>query len=115
MRHVEKALEMMKEQYRNHEFDPTVFIDIENKEDVKGVAPIVKFAIQSDPIKEVGVNGCQAADILKYVGCLFESLNKVFPCEENVKTIMALQDALYWQQVRTEDREFRGVEGENKA
>ena len=50
----------------------------------------VTFVIQSAPIKEVGVNGCQAVDMLEYTKNLFKSLNDVFFCEENVQTIIAI-------------------------
>ena len=91
------------------------FIEIDNTEDEKGVAPMVKFTIQSDPIGEAGINGCQASDMLEYVKCLFQSLNEAFPCEENAITITKLEEALHWQEARTKDREKRGVEGSNKA
>ena len=112
MRHVEKAYE----KYCDNQFPkvPTAFIEIENCEDVKGVTPIVKFTIQSDPISEVGVNGCQAVDMLEYTKCLFESLNDVFPCRENALTITKLDEALHWQTARTRDRFIRSVEGVNK-
>ena len=90
------------------------FIEIENQEDVKGVPAIVKFTIQSDLISEVGINGCQARDMLEYVKCLFESLNDVFPCRENSLTITKLEEALHWQDARTSDRKRRRVEGKNK-
>jgi hypothetical protein len=105
MRHVEKALQ---------KYGATEFITIKNVEDVKGVAPIVSFTIQSDPIKEVGVNGCQALDMLVYVKFLFESLNEAFPCRENSLTITKIEEAIHWQEARTKDRERRKVEGENK-
>ena len=105
MRHVEKALE---------KFGHTEFITIQNVEDVKGVAPIVSFTIQSDPIKEVGVNGVQATDMLEYVKCLFQSLNDAFPCRENALTITKIEEAIHWQEARTKDRLKRQVEGENK-
>jgi hypothetical protein len=90
------------------------FIQIENAEDVKGVAPVVKFTIQSDPISEVGVNGVQALDMLKYVKCLFESLNEAFPCRENALSITKIEEAIHWQDARTRDRQRRQVEGFNK-
>lgn len=105
MRHVEKALQ---------KFGPTEFITIANKEDIKGVAPIVSFTIQSDPIKEVGVNGIQATDMLEYVKFLFQSLNDAFPCRENALTITKIEEAIHWQEARTKDRLKRQVEGENK-
>lgn len=111
MRHVEKAAEKLLKQYPE---SATGFINIENTEDVKGVAPIVSFTIQSDPISEVGVNGVQALDILKYTKCLFESLNDTFPCRENALTITKIEEAIHWQDARTKDRQLRNVEGQNK-
>lgn len=105
MRHVEKALQ---------KFGQTEFIKLKNAEDVKGVAPIVSFTVQSDPIKEVGINGVQAVDMLEYVKCLFESLNEAFPCRENSLTITKIEEAIHWQEARTKNRVKRGVEGENK-
>ncbi len=110
MRHVEKAKLKMADGGNIN----ISFISIENKEDIKGVAPIVSFTIQSDPIGEVGVNGCQAIDILEYVKCLFQSLNDAFPCRENALTITKIEEAIHWQEARTKDRERRKVEGKNK-
>ena len=109
MRHVQKALL----KFANSEEHP--FIKIENVEDVKGVAPIVSFTIQSDPISEVGINGIQAVDMLEYVKCLFESLNESFPCRENALTITKIEEAIHWQEARTKNRIKRGVEGKNEA
>lgn len=110
MRHVEKAANKFID-----EFGGSIFIAIENVKDEKGVPPIVSFTIQSDPISEVGVNGCQALDMLKYTKCLFESLNEAFPCRENSLTITKIEEAIHWQEARTRDRERRKVEGQNKA
>ena len=112
MRHVSKALQKFKE---NKVLGHDSFITILNEEDVKGVAPIVCFAIQSDPIGEVGVNGVQATDMLEYVKCLFQSLNEAFPCRENGLTILKIEEALHWQDARTKNRVKRGVEGKNEA
>ena len=111
MRHIEKALQKFTESGN----ETARFIKIENLLDVKGGAPIVKFEIQSDPIKEVGINGCQAVDILEYTKFLFQSLNEAFPCRENALTITKIEEAIHWQYARTRDRISRGVEGENKA
>lgn len=109
MRHVEKALLKFNKQCKL-----THFIQIENVKDENGVAPIVKFTIQSDPISEVGINGVQALDMLEYVKCLFESLNDAFPCRENALTITKIEEAIHWQEARTKDRLKRGVEGKNE-
>ena len=110
MRHVSIALA----KYQVME-QVTPFIKIENEEDVFGVSPIVSFELQSDPIGEVGVNGVQVLDMLKYVKYLFESLNEAFPCRENTLTITKIDEAIHWQDARTKDRERRKVEGQNKA
>lgn len=110
MRHVSKALA----KYQIKE-EVTSFIKIENEDDIKGIAPIVSFTIQSDPISEVGLNGVQALDILKYVKYLFESLNDTFPCRENSLTITKIEEAIHWQDARTKDRQSRLVEGTNNA
>ena len=110
MRHVEIAKNKLAETH------PEVidFIELTNTTDVVGVAPIVSFKVQSDPIGEVGVNGLQAVDILNYTKCLFESLNEAFPCRENALTITKIEEALHWQYARTMDRQLRNVEGKNK-
>lgn len=105
MRHVEKAL---------NKIGKTDFIKITNLENKKGIPPIVSFQIQSDPIGEVGINGCQAVDMLEYVKCLFESLNEAFPSSYNETTIAHIENAIQAQHLRTQDRINRGVEGQNK-
>jgi len=109
MRHVEKALEKMK---KNNELFP--YMEVQNLTLGKNPPSIVKFVIQEEPIGEVGVNGCQARDMLEYLIYLFTSFNETFPCRENSITITKLQEALMWQDKRTQDREKRGVEGKNE-
>lgn len=111
MRHVQSAIFKMYEQGN----EMANYVSLEHSEDVKGVAPIVSFTVQSDPIKEVGVNGLQASDMLHYVKCLFESLNEAFPCRENALTITKIEEAIHWQEARTKNRIKRGVEGKNEA
>lgn len=113
MRHVEKALLKFREM-RPLDETPHNFISIDNMEDIPGIAPVVKFTIQSDPVSLVGVNGCQACDILEYTKYLFESLNAAVPCAENKLTIDAITLGLKYQNARTRDRIKRKVEGENK-
>jgi hypothetical protein len=115
MRHVVNARVKLFSSEPNNPGVNKEFIVVENGEDIKGVAPVVKFTIQSDPISEVGVNGCQALDVLKYTKCLFESLNEAFPCRENALTITKIEEAIHWQDARTKDRLARQVEGQNKA
>lgn len=115
MRHVQKALLQLVSETTGEVPVIIDFIKIQNAEEVKGVAPVVSFTVQSDPINEVGVNGVQALDILKYTKCLFQSLNDAFPCRENSLTITKIEEAIHWQEARTKDRQRRQVEGQNKA
>ncbi len=115
MRHVEKAYNKLVATTQGEIPAILDFIKIENAEDVKGVAPIVSFTIQSDPVSEVGINGCQALDMLKYVKCLFESLNEAFHSDYNVTTVAHIENAIQAQELRTKDRLKRGVEGKNIA
>lgn len=91
------------------------FINIQNQKNHHNIPPIVSFTIQSDPISEVGVNGVQVLDIIKYTYHLVSQLNKKFPCMHNEKTLEHLEMAVIWQEKRTEDRRKRGVEGKNEA
>ena len=82
---------------------------------IKVAGQNVVFTIQDGPINEVGVNGCQAQDMLEFVKHLFVSLDNKFPCQENKNTITHLRKALYQQDQRNKDRIERGVEGNNLA
>lgn len=75
----------------------------------------LSFTIQNGPIKENGVNGCQVQTIVEVAKKIVEGLNAKFPCRENAMMITKLDEAIMWSKKRTEDRENRGVEGENKA
>ena len=75
----------------------------------------LSFTLQNGPIKEVGVNGCQVADVIAVAKHIIEELNKKFPCRENSMTITKLDEALMWQEKRTKDRELRNVEGRSEA
>jgi len=110
MTHTENALEDMKE----YDSDMAKFIEVDTHTEVADAPAVVTFAIQSDPISEVGVNGCQAKDMLEYVYYLFKSLNNAFACKENAETLQHIALALQFQDDRDEDRIKRGVEGYNK-
>lgn len=78
---------------------------------VHGEPSSVKFTIQSGPIKEVGVNGCQIDDVIQWVKQTIEGFNQQFPCRENSMVITKLDEALLWSAKRKTDREKRSVEG----
>ena len=72
---------------------------------------MISFKIQSAPVKDVGVNGCQVADMIAVARTIIKKLNDGHPCRENAMTITKLDEALMWQERRTKDRIQRGVEG----
>jgi len=74
----------------------------------------IHFKIQDGPIKEHGVNGCQAITILEAMRIMYLQLNKKIPCTQNDTTIHHLDLAIQAQNERTANRENRGVEGTSK-
>lgn len=75
----------------------------------------VTFIGQRGPVREVGVNGCQIDDIIRFATETIRAFNKKFPCQENISAINNLEDAMFWLNERLRDREKRKVEGLNKA
>lgn len=74
----------------------------------------VNFVGQTGPVNEVGVNGCQVDDIIKFARRTIEVFNAKFPCRENSIVITKLQEAEMWLEERKTQRSQRGVEGYNK-
>ncbi len=107
MRHVVRAKLSMNP-------DKQGFIEVENAQEIKGVSPIVKFTMQSDPIWQVGVNGCQVIDLMEFCLNLLDSLDKTFPSEENFNSKINLRSAIIWQRKREENRVKRNIEGQTK-
>jgi hypothetical protein len=70
---------------------------------------------QDGPVKEVGVNGTQAPEVL---GEVAEYLRRVsLPPYNNRETSIAItkiEEAILWLDKRTRDRERCGVEGTSK-
>jgi len=99
-------------------FDPDCrSYPFENGEIIPGVkvtSASVEFRGQRGPIKEVGVNGCQIDDMIKFARMTIEVFNKKIPCRENSIAITKLQEAELWLLQRKLDREELGVEGKSK-
>ena len=95
--------------------DMSEFIKETGWPQVHGQTSTVEFTVQSGPIKEFGVNGCQIDDVIAWAKEKIEGFNKAFPCRENSIIITKLDEALMWSQKRKADREKRSVEGFNKA
>lgn len=75
----------------------------------------ISFTIQSAPIKEVGVNGCQVDTLIYAAMMILEGLNAKFSCDENEMAIKHLNAAIKALELRKVSREARGVEGYAKA
>lgn len=74
----------------------------------------ISFTIQSAPIGEVGVNGCQVDTLIHAVIIILEGLDKKIPSDWNKKAIINLRDAIHSLENRKQERENRGVEGTSK-
>lgn len=74
----------------------------------------ISFKIQNGPIKENGKNGCQVTDMVAVSNHIYKELNRKYPSPENDITISSIDVALKAQELRTRNRELRGVEGYNK-
>jgi len=74
----------------------------------------VTFIGQMGPVNEVGVNGCQIDDMIKFARRTIEVFNAKFPCRENSIAITKLQEAEMWLEERRSERSQRGVEGYSK-
>ena len=77
-------------------------------------AQTVSFTIQSAPVSEVGMNGIQVSNLIEYCWHLIFSLEQAHPCLENQLTLSYLSQAIDAQDLRTRNRETRGVEGKNE-
>ena len=90
-------------QHNEYDLSHPILIDHENN--------TISFNIQSDPIKEVGVNGCQVDTLIHAAKLILEGLNAKFPSEYNEMAINKLDMAIRHLEQRTKDREARNVEG----
>lgn len=75
----------------------------------------LSFTLQSKPVKEGGLDGCQVDTIIEAAKLILEGLNRQFPSRENACAITKLDEALHWLEHRKKDRECRGVEGKSQA
>ena len=83
-------------------------------EDVeKEVEDFVKIKWQDGTIPEVGRNGVQIAEALEVVLQQLKGYQEKFTCKENAISITKIEEAIMWQEKRTNDRNKRGVEGKH--
>lgn len=77
-----------------------------------GDSLLTEIEFQNGAIKEVGINGCQNEDLIAIIIDRLECFqNGEYACKENELALAKLQEALFWLEKRTADREARGVEG----
>lgn len=89
-------------------------VDLHDAEGVHhGVHAELRF--QDGVVPQVGRNGFQNEDVIRALIDRIQILNAQFPCRENSITITKLQEALFWQRERTENRQKRSVEGQHTA
>lgn len=69
---------------------------------------------QDGPTKEAGYNGVQFTILIEIALSVLKMLNANVSCRENLITVTKLEEALMWQQKRTENRIKAGTEGFNK-
>jgi len=90
------------------EIRPNYFVYV--RHDVNSIS----FTLQSAPIGEAGVNGCQVDTIIEAAKLMLERLNSKLSCRETAIAITKLDEALMWLNERTKKRIKRGVEGTSK-
>lgn len=91
------------------------YIEEEGFPQVHGVQSSVRFLLQSGPIKEFGVNGCQIDDVIRWAKDKISEWNVAYPSRENSLAITKLDEALLWLAERKRAREARGVEGTSQV
>lgn len=75
----------------------------------------ISFNMLTKPVSEGGdLNRCQWSDVVTMGLEMLKYFNDKFPCRENALTITKLEEALMWNEKRTQDRIKRNVEGQNK-
>lgn len=74
----------------------------------------ISFTLQSDPIGEAGVNGCQVDTLIDAARLILVGLNKEERSKYTELAINKLEAALRYLEERTNERKQRGVEGTSK-
>jgi len=75
----------------------------------------ISFRIQNGPIKEVGINGCDITTLIEAAKVLIEKHNEKHPHMYNISSVHYLDQAIRYQDLRTQEREARGVEWTSQA
>ena len=73
----------------------------------------VNIKWQDGVIPEVGRNGVQVSEAIEVVLQQLKGYQEKFTCKENAISITKIEEAIMWQEKRTNDRIKRGVEGKH--
>lgn len=83
---------------------------------VKSLRSFARVSFQNGAIKESGVNGCHNEDLIAIVIDRIEHFQSgEFSCAENAHVLECLREAMRYLDIRTNDRQKRGVEGLSKV
>ena len=74
-------------------------------------APFTPIKWQEGTVTDNGQNGVQVPEALEVVHGKLTGYQDSFPCRENAITLTKIEEAIMWQNKRTNDRIKRGVEG----
>ena len=77
--------------------------------------PIARVEFQSGLVKNEGHNGWTGEALLGLLIHRTETVNKRFPCPENVAAIQDMKDAMYQFDERVRNRALRGVNDSHKV
>lgn len=77
----------------------------------RGYEAVCEVGFQNGPVPKHGVNGWTSEALLAALIHRTETLNKMFPCQENLDGIEHMKSALSAFEARTAKRKARGVEG----
>ena len=75
---------------------------------------MVSFKMMTKPASEGG-KGCQFTDLIEVALHQLKYFDGVYPSDFNKQTIYHLERALRSQELRTNERKSRGVEGKNEV
>ena len=112
------ALETLKEVFKIGDFGITRVDWRQNAEnfiEINDNHNAITFKLQSGPIQEHGVNGCQVDTIIEAAMMILDGLSEQVECIETDMASTHLEIALMWLAIRKRDRMRRGVEGKNEA
>jgi len=68
----------------------------------------ISFNLQNGPVKEVGINGCQIVTLIDAAKVLIEKHNEKHPHMYNISSMHYLDQAIRYQELRTQEREALG-------